>query len=110
MFGSARRTWVLGGGGARGAAQVGVLQALFEANIQPPAAVVGTSVGALNGAPIAAYPSLAGTMILRAVWMSRPARTAVAAHPPGLTVPGGWRSGPRAFRHGKVLRPLGRAP
>ncbi|TMD77545.1 MAG: patatin-like phospholipase family protein, partial [Chloroflexi bacterium] len=56
MFGSARRTWVLGGGGARGAAQVGVLQALFEANVEPPAAVVGTSVGALNGASIAAYP------------------------------------------------------
>ena len=63
MFGSARRTWVLGGGGARGAAQVGVLQALFEANIEGPAAVVGTSVGALNGASIAAYPSLAGAMI-----------------------------------------------
>ncbi|TMF30116.1 MAG: hypothetical protein E6I30_13095, partial [Chloroflexi bacterium] len=50
MFGPARRTWVLGGGGARGAAQVGVLQALFEANIEAPTAIVGTSVGALNGA------------------------------------------------------------
>ena len=62
MFGPARRTWVLGGGGARGAAQVGVLQALFEANIEAPAAVVGTSVGALNGASIAAYPSLADSV------------------------------------------------
>ncbi len=65
MFGPARRTWVLGGGGARGAAQVGVLQALFEANVEAPVAIVGTSVGALNGASIAAYPSLAGTMMLR---------------------------------------------
>src|SRR5439155_356468 len=46
MFGSARRTWVLGGGGARGAAQVGVLQALFEANVEPPAAVVATDLNA----------------------------------------------------------------
>src|SRR5213595_3353410 len=77
MFGPARRTWVLGGGGARGAAQVGVLQALFEANIEAPVAIVGTSVGALNGASIAAYPSLAGTMMLREVWMSRQALTGV---------------------------------
>src|SRR5437763_14627567 len=88
MFGSARRTWVLGGGGARGAAQVGVLQALFEANVEPPAAVVGTSVGALNGASIAAYPSLAGCMMVREVWMSRPALSVLAALPLGLIVSG----------------------
>jgi NTE family protein len=84
MFGPARRTWVLGGGGARGAAQVGVLQALFEANLEAPVAIVGTSVGALNGASIAAYPSLAGTMMLREVWMSRPALSVFQAHPLGL--------------------------
>jgi len=43
MFGPARRTWVLGGGGARGAQEVGVLQALFEAGVEGPAAIVGTS-------------------------------------------------------------------
>jgi NTE family protein len=88
MFGPARRTWVLGGGGARGAAQVGVLQALFEAGVEAPAAIVGTSVGALNGASIAAYPSLAGTMMLREVWLSRQAAAVFQAHPLGVIISG----------------------
>ena len=88
MFGPARRTWVLGGGGARGAAQVGVLQALFEVGVEAPVAVVGTSVGALNGSAIAAYPSLAGTMMLREVWMSRQALDVFRAHPLGMILSG----------------------
>jgi len=88
MFGPARRTWVLGGGGARGAAQVGVLQALFEAGVEAPVALVGTSVGALNGASIAAYPSLAGTMMLREVWLSRQAAEVFQAHPLGVILSG----------------------
>src|SRR5438445_8173907 len=88
MFGPARRTWVLGGGGARGAAQVGVLQALFEAGVEAPAAIVGTSVGALNGASIAAYPSLAGTMMLREVWLAAQATAVFEAHPLGVIVSG----------------------
>src|SRR5438874_7265803 len=109
MFGSARRTWVLGGGGARGAAQVGVLQALFEANVEPPAAVVGTSVGALNGASIAAYPSLAGTMMLREVWMSRPALSVFEAHALGLIVSGVRRDRLSAFPQRNVRRLIDRA-
>ncbi|HKW69132.1 MAG TPA: patatin-like phospholipase family protein [Candidatus Dormibacteraeota bacterium] len=109
MFGPARRTWVLGGGGARGAAQVGVLQALFEANVEPPAAVVGTSVGALNGASIAAYPSLAGTMMLREVWMSRPALSVFQAHPFGLIVSGVRRDQLSAFPQQNVRRLVDRA-
>src|SRR5438874_2948886 len=109
MFGSARRTWVLGGGGARGAAQVGVLQALFEANVEPPAAVVGTSVGALNGASIAAYPSLAGCMMLREVWMSRPALSVFEAHPLGLIVSGVRRDRLSAFPQRNVRRLIDRA-
>src|SRR5256886_1683263 len=109
MFGPARRTWVLGGGGARGAAQVGVLQALFEANIEAPAAVVGTSVGALNGASIAAYPSLAGTMMLREVWMSRPALSVFQAHPLGLVVSGIRRDQLSAFPQRNVRRLIDRA-
>jgi len=88
MFGPARRTWVLGGGGARGAAQVGVLQALFEAGVEAPVGIVGTSVGALNGASIAAYPSLAGTMMLREVWLSRQAAAVCQAHPLGVIISG----------------------
>src|SRR5205823_11849588 len=109
MFGSARRTWVLGGGGARGAAQVGVLQALFEANVEPPAAVVGTSVGALNGASIAAYPSLAGCMMLREVWMSRPALSVFQAHPLGIIVSGVRRDQLSAFPQRNVRRLIDRA-
>ncbi len=45
---------VLGGGGARGALQVGALRALLEANIQPDM-LIGTSVGALNAGALATY-------------------------------------------------------
>lgn len=79
---------MLGGGGARGAAQVGVLQALFEAGVEAPVAMVGTSVGALNAACIGAYPSLAGTMMLREVWLSRQAASVFEAHPLGVILSG----------------------
>ncbi|HTX79542.1 MAG TPA: patatin-like phospholipase family protein [Longilinea sp.] len=42
---------VLGGGGARGALQVGACQALFEAGYQPDL-IVGTSIGAANAAAL----------------------------------------------------------
>src|SRR6266581_1038181 len=101
MFGPARRTWVLGGGGARGAAQVGVLQALFEANLEAPIAIVGTSVGALNGASIAAYPSLAGTMMLREVWMSEQLRVPLAVVATDLNA-----GKPTVFRSGDLTPAL----
>jgi NTE family protein len=44
--------FVLGGGGARGAFQVGALKALLEAGYQPDL-IVGTSVGAINAAFLA---------------------------------------------------------
>jgi len=50
--------FVLGGGGSLGAVQVGMLQALFERGIRPDL-VVGTSIGAFNGAILAADPELA---------------------------------------------------
>src|SRR5579872_2660293 len=87
MF-EARRTWVLGGGGARGAAQVGVLQGLFEAGVAGPVSIVGTSVGALNGSAIAAFPSLAGTHLLREVWLSPQAAAVFQAHPLGMILSG----------------------
>lgn len=109
MFRPARRTWVLGGGGARGAAQVGVLQALFEAGVEPPGAIVGTSVGALNGSAIAAYPSLAGTMMLREVWMSRQAAAVFQAHPLGVILSGIRRNVRSALPQANVRRLLDRA-
>lgn len=48
--------FVLGGGGLVGAAEVGMLRALAEAGVVPDV-VVGTSVGAMNGALVAADPA-----------------------------------------------------
>ncbi len=50
--------FVLGGGGSWGALQVGMLQALAQTDLTPDL-VVGTSVGSLNGAVLAAGPHLA---------------------------------------------------
>ncbi len=46
--------FVLGGGGARGAMQVGALRALFEAGFKPDL-LVGTSIGAVNSAGLALW-------------------------------------------------------
>jgi NTE family protein len=62
-----RVAFVLGGGGVLGATQVGMLRALLEAGRRP-SLVVGTSVGALNGAAIAADPSARGVAVLAELW------------------------------------------
>src|SRR6266404_3196506 len=59
--------YVLGGGGDLGANEVGMLRALLERDI-PPDLIVGTSIGAINGAAIAAEPSLQMLDRLEAVW------------------------------------------
>jgi len=64
-----RAAIVLGGGGVLGATQVGMLRALLESGFEPDL-VVGTSVGALNGAAIAANPSREGVAILVDLWES----------------------------------------
>lgn len=61
--------FVLGGGGVRGAVEVGMLQALLEAGIVPDL-VVGTSIGAINGAVVAADPSQRAIEILTEAWAS----------------------------------------
>ena len=58
---------VLQGGGALGAYQVGVYQALAEAGIAPDW-VVGTSIGAINAALIAGGPAKDGLGRLREFW------------------------------------------
>lgn len=75
--------WVLGGGGARGAAQVGVILALLESGVKPPAAIVGASVGALDGAVLACTPNLESAELLRDLWLSAPAREVFHLHPVG---------------------------
>lgn len=55
--------FVLGGGGVQGAAEVGMLQALDEAGVVPDL-VLGTSVGAINGAVVAADPGSAAARLV----------------------------------------------
>lgn len=55
--------FVLGGGGVQGAAEVGMLRALDEAAIVPDL-VLGTSVGAINGAVVAMDPASAATRLV----------------------------------------------
>lgn len=61
--------FVLGGGGVLGATQVGMLRALLEAEIRPDV-ILGTSVGAVNGAVFAADPSGGGVEKLADLWRS----------------------------------------
>ena len=61
---------VLSGGGARGAYQAGVLRALVELDVQIQT-IAGASIGALNGAIIAAAPSLREAVArLEKLWMT----------------------------------------
>ena len=64
---AARTAFVLGGGGLLGSGEVGMLRALLEAGIRPDL-VVGTSVGAINGAAVAADPSVSAIDALADVW------------------------------------------
>src|SRR6266581_6719982 len=66
--------FVLGGGGLLGAHEVGMLRALTEAGVRPDL-VVGTSIGALNGALIAADPAGAADRLSR-MWQGEELRLA----------------------------------
>ncbi|MGG5823097.1 patatin-like phospholipase family protein [Falsiroseomonas sp. HW251] len=68
---------VLQGGGALGAYQAGVYQALVEAELQPDW-VAGISIGAINAAIIAGNPPEKGVEMLRSFWQS------ITAAPPAL--------------------------
>ncbi|WP_300011627.1 patatin-like phospholipase family protein [Pseudonocardia sp.] len=70
--------FVLGGGGVLGAVQVGMLRALIEARVRPDL-VLGTSVGALNGAVLAALPPGDVADRLDSLWRSPEARALFAA-------------------------------
>lgn len=59
--------FVLGGGGLLGACEAGMARALLEAGVRPDL-VVGTSIGAMNGAVLAADPTPEGAGRLAAMW------------------------------------------
>lgn len=73
--------FVLGGGGVLGASEVGMLAALDDAGIAPDV-VLGTSIGAVNGAVLAANPGPAAADRLAELWTSSAAAV--------------WRSSPLA--------------
>jgi NTE family protein len=62
-----RHAFVLGGGGLLGAAEAGMARALLEAGVMPDL-VCGTSIGAINGAMLAADPTPQGARRLSALW------------------------------------------
>ncbi|MDB5761976.1 MAG: patatin-like phospholipase family protein [Herminiimonas sp.] len=68
---------VLQGGGALGAYHAGVYQALHEAGIEP-AWVIGTSIGAINGALIAGNPPENRLDRLRTFWKSVEQKTSTS--------------------------------
>jgi len=69
-----KTAFVLGGGGVLGAHEVGMLRALADAGIAPDV-IVGTSIGALNGAFVAADPAGAAAR-LRRMWQGDAVRLA----------------------------------
>lgn len=70
-------TFVLSGGGSYGAVQVGMIRALVEAGVTPDL-VVGSSVGALNGAVVAADPETAADRLMK-IWEQIDRRTLYGA-------------------------------
>jgi NTE family protein len=86
--------YVLGGGGVLGAAEVGMLRALLEAGIAPDL-VLGTSIGALNGAMVARDPTPAVIGRLTDLWQDANTMRGVYERP--------FRSVRRAMRTGTHL-------
>jgi predicted acylesterase/phospholipase RssA len=77
-------TLVLQGGGALGAYQGGVYEALHERGLEPDW-VIGTSIGAINGVLIAGNPPGTRLKALREFWK----RVELTA-PPAPSLPLGW--------------------
>lgn len=75
-----KRAFVLGGGGRWGAVELGMLKALVDAGIEPDL-VLGTSIGAFNGAVFAADPTQAGIDHLERLWRGVAEQNLLAARP-----------------------------
>jgi NTE family protein len=83
---SQQSAFVLGGGGARGALQVGALKALLECGYRPDL-VVGTSAGAINAAFVALRGfSVEGIEALTAAWQSAADWDLLPANYVGMTL------------------------
>ncbi len=71
---SGKTALVLGGGGMRGAAEVGMLKALADTGVEPDL-IVGASVGAFNGAIVASRPLTRAVERLEMAWRSEEFRS-----------------------------------
>jgi len=87
-----RTAFILSGGGAHGALQVGALRALMEAGIRPDI-VLGTSIGAWNGAWLAYKPTPEGIASIAAAWRSVHIAGVLLGHTRPLQRPPGAQRG-----------------
>ena len=97
--------FVLGGGGVLGAAEVGMLQALFERDIRPDL-VLGTSIGALNGALVARDPTLAVIERLTDLWQTVASSREVFGDRPLRTVRRAVSTGTHVYSSSPMRRRL----
>src|SRR3954454_1173810 len=74
--------FVLGGGGLLGACEAGMARALLESGIRPDL-VIGTSIGAINGAALSAEPTPAGARKLDELWAQFAVRDVFGSSPLG---------------------------
>jgi NTE family protein len=97
--------FVLGGGGVLGAVEVGMLQALFERGVTPDL-VLGTSVGALNGALVARDPSAAVVGRLTELWQEVASNREVYGDRALRTVRRAMSTGTHIYSSGPMRRRL----
>jgi NTE family protein len=97
--------FVLGGGGVLGAVEVGMLRALFERGITPDL-VLGTSVGALNGALVARDPSPAVIDRLTEMWLTTTTGREVYGDRPLRTVRRAVATGTHIYSASPIRRRL----
>ncbi len=97
--------FVLGGGGVLGAVEVGMLRALLERGIVPDL-VLGTSVGALNGAMVARQPELAVVERLTELWAATARSRDVYGDRPLRTVRRAVTSGTHIYSSGPLRQRL----
>jgi NTE family protein len=93
--------FVLSGGGNLGALQVGMMYALVENGIRP-GMIVGTSVGAINGAFFASHPDLPGIAEIARLWTSLRRKDVLGVDLGSLI--GGFRGRPRHLFDSSSIR------
>lgn len=105
-----KTAFVLGGGGLLGATQIGGMRAILEAGVRPDV-VVGTSIGAINGAHVAYSPTTDTLDGLAEHWVKlakarslRQFRTVAPTDPGAESAPGSFR---RSLRRPSYLYPAG---